>query len=213
MVQSAAGRIWNSSLNCMKRKTLIGIATLIPLVMIAIALLSLPEPDFEIIEDAKGYELRRYEPFNVAQTRVEGSFENASRPAFERLVGYVQGGNGGGRNLPMMAPVTQQAVGDGESVEWLFQFMMPKEYPMSYLPAPADERVSLQTVPGRLVAARRYRGSWDEPRYRRHETELLEALSDAGLAVIGTPIFARYNAPFVPGFLRRNEVLVEVSAD
>jgi hypothetical protein len=197
----------------MKRKTLIGIATLIPLVMVAIALLSLPEPDFETIEDAQGYELRRYAPFNVAQTQVEGAFDKATKPAFERLVGYVQGGNGGGRNLPMMAPVTQQAVGDGDTVEWLFQFVMPKEYPRSYLPPPVDERVSVQTVPGRLVAARRYRGSWNETRYRRHEAELLEAVSDAGLTVIGAPIFARYNAPFVPGFLRRNEVLIEVSAD
>jgi hypothetical protein len=212
VVESAAAdsqRYWFG----MKRKTLIGIAALIPLVMVAIALLALPEPDFEIVDDADGYQLRRYAPFNVAQTQVEGSFDDATKPAFERLVAYIQGGNGGGRNLPMMAPVNQQPVGNGASGEWLVQFVMPKEYPMSYLPPPVDERVSLQRVPARLVAARRYRGSWDEARYRRHEAELLDALFDTGLTVIGTPIFARYNAPFVPGFLRRNEVLVEVADD
>jgi len=28
---------------------------------------------------------------------------------------------------------------------------------------------------------------------------------------IGAPVFARYNAPFTPWFLRRNEIMVEIS--
>jgi len=202
----------------MKRKTLIAIAALIPLVMIAIALLSLPEPDFEVVAKDNGVELRRYQPFNVAQVQVSAAFENASAQAFEPLVGYIQGGNSGGRNLPMMAPVNQQLLDDTTSSQstlsdWIVQFVMPKEYPMSYLPAPADERVSLERIPGRLMAARRYRGGWGEPRYLEQEAALLEALAAEGRSVIGEPIFARYNAPFVPGFLRRNEVLVEVADD
>ena len=90
---------------------------------------------------------------------------------------------------------------------------MPREYPLSYLPTPADERVSLQRLPARLLAVRRYRGGWGEARYREQEAALLEALAARGATIIGAPIFARYNAPFVPGFLRRNEVLVEVADD
>lgn len=197
----------------MKRKALIAIAALIPLVMIGIALLSLPEPDFEVVSEADGYQLRRYQPFQVAQTQVDGDFDGATEPAFERLVGYIQGGNRGERNLPMMAPVNQLQAADGSDGEWMVQFVMPKEYPKSYLPAPADARVSLETIPGRLVAARRYSGGWSEARYREHETALLQALDSAGIRVVGVPVFARYNAPFVPGFLRRNEVLVEVAGD
>ena len=202
----------------MKRKTLIAIAALIPLVLIAIALLALPEPDFEVVAKEKGFELRRYQPFNVAQVQVSAEFEDASAQAFEPLVGYIQGGNRGHRNLPMMAPVNQQllegsASTQGSLSDWVVQFVMPKEYPMSYLPAPADERVSLEQVPARLMAARRYRGGWGEARYREQEAALLEALAAEGRSVIGEPIFARYNAPFVPVFLRRNEVQVEVADD
>jgi hypothetical protein len=143
---------------------------------------------------------------------VDGDFEGATAKAFERLVGYVQGDNRGGRNLPMMAPVKQQPAPAGADGEWLFQFVMPKEYPTSYLPQPADARVSLATVPGRLMAVQRYSGGWGEARYRAHEAALLKALDEAGLSVVGEPIFARYNAAFVPWFLRRNEVLVEVAA-
>jgi hypothetical protein len=197
----------------MKRKALIAIAALIPLVMIGIALLSLPEPDFEVVAEGDGYELRRYQPFHVAQTQVASDFDHASENAFERLVGYIQGGNRGERNLPMMAPVNQLPAADSSGGEWLVQFVMPKEYPKSYLPAPADARVSLETVPGRLVAARRYNGGWSEAHYREQERALLQALDSEGIRVVGASVFARYNAPFVPGFLRRNEVLVEVAGD
>lgn len=208
----------------MKRKALIAIAALIPLVMIAIALVSLPEPDFEVVAKGKGFELRRYPPFNVAQVRVSADFEHASKRAFEPLVGYIQGGNRGGRNLPMMAPVNQQPLDEASASAsaptsttaeraWLVQFVMPKEYSLSYLPTPADERVSLRRLPTRLLAVHRYRGGWGEARYREQEAALLEAVTASGATIIGAPIFARYNAPFVPGFLRRNEVLVEVADD
>jgi hypothetical protein len=78
------------------------------------------------------------------------------------------------------------------------------------LPAPVDQRVTLRRMPARLVAARRYNGGWGEQRYRDNEQVLFEALQRERLTPVGAPVFARYNAPFVPGFLRRNEVLVEV---
>jgi hypothetical protein len=225
----------------MKRKWLIAPAALIPLGLIALSLLSLPEPDYEVIADGDGYELRRYQPMVVAETDVDADFAGASAPAYERLVGYLQRGNAGGRNLPMMAPVIQQPIhqSSGPSTgqpaiqqasqpirppqganaspasqtdpgRWRVQFVMAKEYPMSYLPAPVDDRVQLRRLPERLVAARRYGGGWSASRYRAEEAALQQRLADARLSPIGAPGFARYNAPFVPGFLRRNEVLIEV---
>lgn len=194
----------------MKRKYWIIAGALIPLVLIVAALLSLPEPDYEVVAEGDGYEVRRYQPVNVAETRVDGPFEAASDAAYEVLVGYIQGGNQGGRNLPMMAPVLQQHAEALAERDWIFRFIMPKEYPSSYLPPPVDARVELRTLPGRTLAALRYGGGWGEARYRRHEAELLEALRADGLTPIGEPAFARYNTAFTPGFLRRNEVLVEV---
>ena len=39
---------------------------------------------------------------------------------------------------------------------------------------------------------------------------MLEALERDGITTTGTPTFARYNAPFTPWFMRRNEVLIVV---
>ena len=195
----------------LKRKTLFIVALLIPVALFAVALMSLDEPEYEVLEQTDAFELRAYKPFVVAETRVDGDFDEVGSRAFSRLVSYIQGENQGGRNLPMTAPVNQQRVADGsDGSTWLFQFVMPKEYVLQMLPQPIDDGVTLRQIPARLVAARRYSGGWGEQKYRANEQALLEALRQERLLPVGAPIFARYNAPFIPGFLRRNEVLVEV---
>jgi hypothetical protein len=206
----------------MKRNYLFLAAALIPLVFVAMALLTIDEPRYQVVEEADGFELREYLPFLVAETRVEGSFSGSADDAFDLLVDYVQGNNVGGRVIPMTAPVRQQpanasnggavpvSAADAESDSWLFQFALPKEYQMSMLPRPLDERVDLRRLEPGLVAALRYGGDWSETRYRAKERELLDAVRSAGLTTVGTPSFARYNAVLIPWFLRRNEVLVGV---
>jgi hypothetical protein len=205
----------------MKMKLLIAAAMLIPVVMFAIALLTLDEPEFAVVEEQEAFELRRYAPMIVAETEVEADFIGATKSASSLLVDYVQRGNLGERNLPMLAPVRQQLaedapgdafgeVGAGGDGPWLYQFAMANEYQMSMLPPPKDPQVALRQLPARLIAARRYDGDWSEERYREQEAALLDALQASGLIPISNPVFARYNAPFVPGFLRRNEVLIEV---
>jgi hypothetical protein len=87
---------------------------------------------------------------------------------------------------------------------------MPSGYTLETLPVPDDPRVRLRRVEPRLAAALAYSGTWSEKRYREKEAVLLAALEAAGLAVVGPPVFARYDPPFMPWFLRRNEVLVDV---
>jgi hypothetical protein len=60
------------------------------------------------------------------------------------------------------------------------------------------------------MAARSYSGRWTESNYRENESLLRQALEEAGLTAVSLPVYARYNAPFMPWFLRRNEVLIEV---
>lgn len=208
------------------QSSLIIAAMLLPIVLLGWKLVVTEEPDYERVERRDGLELRRYAPFMVAETEVSARFATVQEAAFPRLVGYVKGNNATGRNVPMRAPVTQQPLageandgtgdstgdgtGDDEPADWRVQFVMPWEYLPSMLPRPADPAVRLQQMPARLVAARRYGGNWRETRYRAQEAELLAAIEREGLDAIGAPIFARYNAPFIPGFLRRNEVLVEV---
>ena len=85
-----------------------------------------------------------------------------------------------------------------------------RKYSLETLPKPDDERVRFRVVEPHYVAARRYSGRWTESKYLENELAILEALERDGLETTGTPTFARYNAPFTPWFMRRNEVLIVV---
>jgi len=88
--------------------------------------------------------------------------------------------------------------------------MMPSQYTMETLPEPLDPNVKLNQEPERIVAALRYSGTWSQKRYKEKEAYLSEWIQKRGFKALGEPIFARYNSPFMPWFLRRNEVLIPV---
>jgi hypothetical protein len=78
-------------------------------------------------------------------------------------------------------------------------------------PMPEDERITIRMVPEKLVAAIRYSGRWTTRNFDKYEARLMGALSEENIEILGEPETAFYNPPFVPPFMRRNEILVEVS--
>ena len=108
--------------------------------------------------------------------------------------------------ISMTAPVNQQR----QAGKWRVTFVMPSEYTLETLPEPLDERVKLKKVEGKLVAALKYSGTWSRKRYEQKREELESLIQKRGLTLAGEPVFARYNPPFMPWFLRRNEVLITV---
>jgi hypothetical protein len=185
------------------------------------------ETPYEVIRQYSGFELRRYSPYLVAETRVTGKFEEVGNQAFRVLFGYISGDNRRNERIAMTAPVTQEPDGekiqmttpviqapaaDGGANTYTLAFVMPSKYTMDTLPQPVDSRITLRPVPARWMAARRFSGTWSEDNYRRNEKALLEDVTAAGLQIAGEPLYARYNSPFTLWFLRRNEAMVEVVA-
>jgi hypothetical protein len=89
-------------------------------------------------------------------------------------------------------------------------FVMPAEYTLETTPEPLDERVKIAEIPERLIAALCFSGSWSEAHFEKETQELLKTLFDAKIKRKGNVFTMLYNPPFIPGFLRRNEVAVEV---
>ncbi len=87
---------------------------------------------------------------------------------------------------------------------------MPDRFTLESLPKPKDNRIRLLEVPGKKVAVIRYSGTWTKDNYQEHESLLYAFLREKGIQIKGDPVWARYNAPFVPWFLRRNEILIEI---
>jgi hypothetical protein len=186
------------------------------------AAMAIDEPAYEVLLETKYYEVRRYQPYIVAEVDVDEDFKRAGNTAFRVLAGYIFGDNepqqkmamtapvesSKGVRMNMTAPVTAQA-GDGEG-PYTYAFVMERKYTMDTLPKPDNPDVRLVQRPERVVAVHRYSGSWSENRYREHEKRLLDALAVDRVETTGSPVFARYNAPFTPWFLRRNEIMVEI---
>jgi hypothetical protein len=110
--------------------------------------------------------------------------------------------------VAMTAPVVQRATGDGE---YVIAFVLPAAMTADTAPAPTNPDVEICTIPTSLTAAKEYSGGWSQSSYERHRAELLDAVAAAGLRPVGSPRFARFDPPFKPWFLRRNEVLVDVA--
>jgi hypothetical protein len=79
------------------------------------------------------------------------------------------------------------------------------------LPEPKDPNVIIRQVPSRHIAAVRYSGFWSEEGYLQNKARLEGWIRKKDLRTVGEPIWARYNPPFMPWFLRRNEILVPVA--
>jgi len=89
-------------------------------------------------------------------------------------------------------------------------FVMPAEYSLETIPEPLDDRVKIAEIPARLVAALCFSGGWSEAHFEKETQELLKTLSESKINTKGNVFTMLYNPPFIPGFLRRNEVGVEV---
>ena len=181
-------------------------------------------PRYRIVQTIRDIEIRQYDPYLVAETVVDGGLESAGSQGFRVLAKYIFGDNRGrqkiamtapvsqekadGMKIAMTAPVTQEKAGD----RYTIQFMMPSEYSLEQLPEPNDSRIALREIPARRFAAVRYSGTWSKRNYQKNLDVLLGTLREAGYEPSGEPIWARYDAPFKPWFLRRNEILTAFEA-
>ena len=206
------------------RVTILVWVVLLIAVAVAIALLgdvgvAYESPSYEVVETIGEVEIRQYAPYLVAETRVDGTLEDAGNQGFRILAKYIFGDNRGKQKIAMTAPVSQEKAEGVEIAmtapvtqkrsgeQFTIQFMMPSEYSKESLPAPNDSRIEIREVPGRRLAAIRYSGRWSKKNYDEHLRELLAALSRKGYEPEGEPIWARYDPPFKPWFMRRNEIL------
>ncbi len=180
--------------------------------------MAIEEPAYEVVTTADEFELRRYAPYIVAETTVDGDLGRASGKAFRILAGYIFGANESSEKMKMTAPVESRPlpkVGLNTATrtadqQYRFAFVMESRYTMDTLPEPADARVTLREVPARTVAAHRFSGRTSNGNHEKHEQRLLDALEANGIATLSDPTLARYDGPMKPWFMRRNEVLIEV---
>jgi hypothetical protein len=77
-------------------------------------------------------------------------------------------------------------------------------------PDPLDSRVRIVTLLEREVAVIRFSGYAPREDVDAAASRLLAGLKNEGIGTAGQPFLMRYDSPWTPGFLRRNEVGIEI---
>ena len=180
------------------------------------------EAKYTVVKKDDSFEIRDYAPHVVAEIIVEGELENAGSKAFNSLFRYISGDNHTRNKVAMTAPVSQQPASQKINMtapvgqqrvdnKWAVSFMMPDSYTLETLPVPDNSNVTLRQVPAHRIASVRYSGFWSEKSYLENKSQLETWINKNKLLIVGDAVWARYDAPFTPWFLRRNEILIPVA--
>lgn len=178
------------------------------------------QPKYTVIKKQNDFELRRYAGYIKAEVEVGGEdYKSAAERGFNILAGYIFGNNVARQKIAMTAPVAASRsekiamtvpVTISRADTYHVAFIMPSAYTLETLPAPKDERVRFIPLPARQVAAVRFSGYFNPEKIERNKERLGLWVEELGLETEGDFIVAGYNPPWVPGFLARNEVMIDV---
>ena len=166
------------------------------------------------------FEVRRYEACVFADVTVNGDFESAGSAGFRPLIGYISGNNKPNSKIAMTAPVVQEPVSkiamtspvvqQNAGQDNIISFVMPAGMTLDSLPIPSSSKVSLREVPEQLMAVSRFSGRWTLAIYMKQVAELESSIAEAGFKPNGSPRFARFDPPWTPWFMRRNEIQIPI---
>ena len=106
----------------------------------------------------------------------------------------------------MTTPVFMSGNGLNETMA----FVLPAKLKPGTVPKPSDGSLTVRESAAGRFAVLRFRGG----RKAANEAQALQRLKDwmaaGGLRVLSPPVFAYFDPPWIPGSLRRNEVMLRM---
>ena len=167
------------------------------------------EIPYHLIKKIGSIELRRYP--NIILAEVNGKDDTA---AFNILYQYISGYNFAEETIKMTAPVitskkiemTRPVISQGST----FAFVLPKQFTKKTAPKPKNQEITIKSEPEKTLAIIRFSGRSSSKRVKTFEQKLFTELEKINIKKRGKTFLMRYNSPFTPSFIRRNEIGIEV---
>jgi hypothetical protein len=156
-------------------------------------------PDYKVLVQDGKFEVREYPALTLVRT-ASGDGD------FMRLFRYISGGNEAEQKIAMTAPVLMKHQGDNTGMS----FIVPKDVAAAKVPAPKDSAVTMDALPAGQFAVYRYSGGRNEANEQEGLEELRAWTEKRQFEVEGDPMFGYYDPPWIPPFMRRNEVMLRV---
>jgi effector-binding domain-containing protein len=164
---------------------------------------------YDIVKKIEDIEIRRYP--EVIFAVVE---DNDDDSGFGLLFEYISGENKTRSRIAMTAPVvTSEKIKMTAPVitrKNYMAFAIPSSYNKETVPAPINPSVKIDVQPKKTMAVLRFSGHTPDTKVQKYIQALVTTLKTHNIQTKSEPVLMRYNSPFSPGFLRRNEVAVEI---
>jgi hypothetical protein len=161
---------------------------------------------YRLVLKEEGFEIRFYPSATFAKINSPGTnYKSVASSGFNKLAGYIFGGNDQGKSIAMTAPVRMEMSDKGSTMS----FVMPEKYQASDLPKPKDASVQIVKSSPQYVAVIRFGGYADDEKISEHRAILLKLIENKGIKVTGEYTFLGYNAPF-QFWGRTNEVAIPI---
>ena len=170
-------------------------------------------PTYNVVLKEDGLEIRDYEPAVVVETQVLASRRDAAGEAFRSLFNYISGDNTARLEITITSPVAQTQAGKGPgnvSDKWTIRFFLPKNLSVENIPQPLQPDVNIVTLAAQRFASVSFKGTQNDKKVAKYTAQLREFIAQKGYRVTGEPVYAFYDPPFVPWFLRDNEILLHI---
>jgi hypothetical protein len=164
--------------------------------------MAIEKAEYEIVLKEEPFEIRNYAPMVIA---ISNESDLRGYSGFNEAFNYISGSNEDHSKISMTTPVLNDLEGKLTTA-----FVMPKEYKIEDLPKPISGNLSLKQIGQRKCATISFSGNASEKTVQTKVEALTQWIKQKNLVPIGRFQLARYNPPFIPGFLKKNEVLIEI---
>lgn len=187
--------------------------------------MAIETPQYTVLDKKGRIELRRYSGYITATIAIRAnSYNAAANRAFSILADYIFGNNTKNTKIAMTAPVISQKPIISEKIAmtapvitskledqtYAIAFTMPSKYSIDNLPKPNNDEISIKIMPAHEVVAITFSGYTTEGKVQKMAKELKDWASQKQIKITGEPLVLRYDPPWKPGFIRKNEVCFSV---
>ena len=182
---------------------------------LSIKLYALDSKNYEVIVSDNSIELRKYNNMLIAEVEIRSKNQRkAGNKGFKILADYIFGNNrlrtnsnkSESQKIDMTSPVllTKQI----NNNFWKMAFIIPSDYTLKTVPVPNNSDIVLYEKKLTKVASISFSGFNSHKNFYKYKTQLQNYMNKNKLEISGLPIYAYYNPPFVPYFLRKYEILI-----
>ena len=173
------------------------------------------QPSYKVILEQDKFSIRDYSEVIVVETEVVASRRDATSEAFRKLFRYISGNNEANLEISMTSPVAQTLTNqDGEIGEnWAVRFFLPRSLSEENIPKPSETGVAVVKLKAQKYGSVSFKGTQNDKKVSENLAKLEAFIAENDYEVSGPPVYAFYDPPFIPWFLRDNEILLPVIAN